>query len=114
MDRKEALDEVGKCVLKDRNASYGSPEDNFFDIAARWTLYLRRRGLLTQEITKGDVAAMMIDVKLARLGASPDKLDNWIDAAGYAVCGAEVVSKNDNLKETIERLIYEDDENANN
>lgn len=95
MDRKQALAEVGKCVLQDRNASYGSPEDNFNDIAARWNLYLKRRGLLVGEITKGDVAAMMIDVKLARLGASPNKLDNWIDAAGYAVCGAEVVTKED-------------------
>lgn len=93
MDRKQALEEVGKCVLQDRNASYGSPEDNFFDIAARWNIYLKRRGLLSNELTKGDVAAMMIDVKLARLGASPNKLDNWIDAAGYAVCGAEVITK---------------------
>jgi len=93
MDRERALTEVGRCVLQDRNASYGTPEDNFSDIAARWNIYLKRRGLLAAPLTKGDVAAMMIDVKLARMGASPNKLDNWINAAGYAVCGAEVVSE---------------------
>lgn len=93
MNRKQALAEVGKCVLQDRNASYGTPEDNFNDIAARWNIYLKRRGLITANLTKADVAAMMIDVKLARMGASPNKLDNWIDAAGYAVCGAEVIEE---------------------
>lgn len=94
MNRQKALDAVGKCVLVDRNTSYGTPEDSFSDTAARWSIFLRRRGHLAPHgaITSADVAAMMIDLKMTRLGANINKTDNWIDAAGYAVCGAEVAS----------------------
>ncbi len=95
MNRKEVLGEVGKCVLQDRNVDYGAPEDSFSDIAARWTIYLKRRKLIEQDITPADVAVMMIDLKLARIAANIAKVDNWIDAAGYAVCGAEVMSSTD-------------------
>lgn len=84
--RREAfLAEVSKCVLQDRNTSYGDPEDNFQDIADHWTVYFRGRGISFSAV---DVAAMMALVKVARLRTSPEKLDNWIDLAGYAACGA--------------------------
>src|SRR3546814_11640286 len=38
---------------------------------------------------------MMCDVKLARLRTSADKPDNWIDLAGYAVCGYSVTQRDD-------------------
>src|SRR3546814_2595388 len=37
----------------------------------------------------------MCDVKLARLRTSADKPDNWIDLAGYAVCGESVTQRDD-------------------
>src|SRR3546814_2447866 len=37
----------------------------------------------------------MCDVKLARLRTSADKPDNWIDLAGYAVCGYSVTQRDD-------------------
>src|SRR3546814_908824 len=90
--RETALAEIGRCVLQDRNASYGDPEDNFQDIADRWTVLFRGRGVA---FTPADVAAMMCDVKLARLRTSADKPDNWIDLAGYAVCGYSVTQRDD-------------------
>lgn len=89
--REAALQEVGKCVLQDRNASYGDPEDNFQDIADRWTIFFRGRFGGAVQFSALDVAIMMADVKMARLRTSPCKLDNHIDLAGYAVCAAGIV-----------------------
>lgn len=90
--RKAILESVEACVLRDRQNAYGDCEENFADIAARWTLWLRRRGVLppAAEITPADVAAMMVDMKLARLSANITHQDGWIDAAGYAVCGGGI------------------------
>src|SRR3546814_17747053 len=90
--RETALAEIGRCVLQDRNASYGDPEDNFQDIADRWTVLFRGRGVA---FTPADVAAMMCDVKLARLRTSAAKPDNWIDLASYAVGGYSGTQRED-------------------
>lgn len=83
--RKEAIAEVQSCVCRDRQSTYGDAEDNFANIAKMWSVY-------TGTTFKAqDVAAMMILVKIARMRSSPDHRDNWIDAAGYAVCGAGIV-----------------------
>jgi hypothetical protein len=94
MTRKEILDAAAKCVLLDRNADYGSPEDNFGLISDFWSDYIRARnpGVLLTPISKGDVAAMMVLIKVARLISSPKNSDHWIDIAGYAACGGQVVS----------------------
>jgi len=87
--RERVLDAARQCVLKDRNATHGDPEDNFRDIAAFWTTYLQGRypGLQLQAY---DVAAMMALVKISRIAISPQQADHWIDLAGYAACGGEV------------------------
>lgn len=83
-DRMLVLEDAARIVNQDRNIDYGSPEDNFGRIAVMWGAYLN------QDIRRHDVAAMMIMLKLARIGQSPDKMDHWVDIAGYAACGAEV------------------------
>lgn len=88
MSRQEVLEAAMKCVCGDRDEQYGSPENNFRQIAAFWNAYLGP--FLSCEITPADVAAMMILFKVARIATGQSKDDNWIDAAGYAACGAEV------------------------
>lgn len=79
--RLRALEEVKKIVCEDRATQYGDPEDNFERIAGMWESY---KGV---EFSPYDVAAMMAPLKIARLATS-DKIDNWLDLAGYAICGA--------------------------
>jgi hypothetical protein len=83
--RRKVLDQVAGCVLRDRASSYGDAEDNFADIAALASIVLARR--LAAPLTAADVAAFCACIKLARIKASPEHLDNWVDLAGYAVCG---------------------------
>jgi hypothetical protein len=77
-------------VCNDRNRDYGDPEDNFADIASLWNTYMGNR---VDSFTAVDVANLMVLTKVARAKTSPDKLDHYIDIAGYAVCGHACVEK---------------------
>lgn len=90
--RQEVLEGAITCVTRDRNASYGDPEDNFQHIADLWNAQFKlRRGEF--EFSALDVAVMFALMKVARLRTSPDKMDNYIDLAGYAACAADIGCK---------------------
>lgn len=85
MNRGEVLTRAAECVLRDRNATHGAPEDTFGTIARLWSAYL---GV---DVTAADAAALLALLKIARIKGNPAHDDNWIDLAGYAACGAELV-----------------------
>lgn len=92
---REALLEMARAIVSgDRDRQYGSPEDSFWAIAHYWTVYLQQVGHLPEhrELTAEDTAIMMILLKVARQ-AGRGKLDNWVDIAGYAACGAEITAE---------------------
>jgi len=94
MKRAEIIAEVTKCVTAERNGAYGEPEDNFKAIADFWNVYLTARGVVAEnELNATDIAIMMGLLKIARVATGEAKLDNFIDLAGYAVCGGEVSHK---------------------
>lgn len=97
--RKSVLAIAKDCVLHDRNATHGNPEDNFKFIANYLNNFAASRGWQTN-FNATDVAAIMILMKVSRIATSPDKLDHWVDIAGYSACGAgcESVSKGELLK----------------
>lgn len=98
MNRTETLHAALDAVDR-RPKSYGPPEQNFDRIAARWNVHLENRyGDNPFGLDATDVAIMSIDLKLARLEESPDHEDSWVDAAGYAACGAEVSTTPDELE----------------
>ena len=87
MNRAEILDRAKAAVCGRRETDYGSPERNFEVIADLWLAYLEaREGCIKPH----DVAAMMILLKVGRISSGKMNMDNWIDAAGYAACGAEL------------------------
>ena len=91
--REQILRDALQIVTKDRNQDYGNPEDNFATIANYWTTYLQSKHLIprSENLVASDVAAMMILMKCSRLATSPNKLDHWIDIAGYSSCGGDCV-----------------------
>lgn len=89
MNRRECLEEATKIVTTDREEQYGSPEDNFALIASLWTLYFSYELCISTE----DVVNMMILLKVARNATGTGKVDNYVDIAGYAACGAELMEK---------------------
>lgn len=89
--RQVLLETALKITSQDRNKQYGNPEDNFQNIANRWNLYLCQRfpGMKIPALQPIDVAFMMIDMKMARLGPNPTHQDSLVDVAGYAACAAD-------------------------
>jgi len=83
--RVEALREAARIISGDRDVQYGGPEENFERIAKIWGV------ILSTNITREDVAMMMVGLKVARYASkSGFQPDTWIDVAGYAGCGYEV------------------------
>lgn len=89
--REQTLREAIEAVTKDRNTDYGSPEDNFKDIADMYDIY--RRGLKRINTLPHDIAIIGILIKICRIKTSPQKKDNWVDIEGYGACGYEAVVK---------------------
>ena len=98
MTRKELLDKASAIVNGARDKSYGSPEDSFKCIGQMWNAYLGRR--LQKKLAPSDVAAMMALLKIARISTGIYSEDSWIDLAGYAACGGECASFEQEDKET--------------
>jgi hypothetical protein len=92
--RETVLEDARQAVCSDRNTEYGEPIDNF----SRWAgacnaLGYRRPG--GGELKPHDLAVIMSLGKLSRSVQSPDKQDTWVDLAGYAAVGYELVTLED-------------------
>ena len=81
--REEILKEAQTCVSQDRNKSYGEPKENHERIARLWSVILER------EVKPHEVALCMAAVKMARIVATPDHRDSWVDGVGYFALGME-------------------------
>ena len=97
MTRKEILDKAAECVCGQREQDYGTPENNFETIGLFWGVYLRAahpeltKVMAVNHITSKDVAAMMGLLKVARIATGKSE-DSFVDFAGYAACGGEIVT----------------------
>ena len=85
MTRQEILEAAINITCKNREQQYGSPEDNFALIADLWSSYLDKH------ITHQDVAMCMALLKIARIKTGVGTIDSFIDLAGYAACGGELL-----------------------
>lgn len=100
--RAELLNEAREIVTKDRNKSYGEPDEDFQRIAAiasamgfRVLKTVQREDGDTSEfvpLVGSDVSRFMIALKLSRLAWMPMHHDSWLDIAGYAACGYETAT----------------------
>jgi hypothetical protein len=70
------LQEAEAAVYGDRQADYGTVNENFGTIAKLWSVVLKT------EVTPDQVALCMVQVKIARQMFKP-KRDNLVDGAGY-------------------------------
>jgi len=96
MTRKECLDAAAGCVLRDRNNEYGGPEDSFSLISSLWSAYL---GVVVDTV---DVAMMMGMLKMARIRGNKGYADGFVDLAGYAACGAECATAQEEIGKTLD------------
>ena len=96
MTRKECLDAAAGCVLRDRNNEYGGPENSFSLISSLWSAYL---GVVVDTV---DVAMMMGMLKMARIRGNKGYADGFVDLAGYAACGAECATAQEEFDKALD------------
>ena len=90
MEKTEFLDKV-RSIVEEREEQHGSPKEIFDSIAIFWSDYLYRAYGCNADLCGMDAALMMVQFKIARVIANPEKaLDSLMDIAGYAACAAEV------------------------
>lgn len=90
MVSKEAT-EADALVNGDRQDDYGSPAQNYADIALVWTGLLGKK--LNAPMTAADAATMMVGLKLARQ-MNRHKHDNIVDAHGYLMVLSHILAEN--------------------
>lgn len=93
MNRQETLESAIEYVCSKREKEYGTPKDNFSVIANFWSIYLFRVIGAEVSLTPHDVAIMMTLLKLSRIASGVVKDDNYVDAAGYIACAAEIATE---------------------
>lgn len=85
--RGDVLDEAKQLITGDRNNAYGPPTQDFDRTAGMASAFgFQVNG---QPLQGHHVAIFMQLLKISRLAWTPTKRDSWVDAAGYAGCGAE-------------------------
>lgn len=84
MMRADILDTAKQCICTDREAEYGTPQENLGRIAALWS------GYAAHDFTAHDVAIMMALVKVGRIASGKVKQDTYVDMAGYAALAGEL------------------------
>lgn len=84
MIRETILDTAKQCICADREAEYGTPQENLGRIAALWS------GYAAHDFTAHDVAIMMALVKVGRIASGKVKQDTYVDMAGYAALAGEL------------------------
>jgi len=73
-------------ILKDRQETYGSPEEAFTRIGRMWGAILN-----TDDIPAHEVDLMMIALKTIRIANNPHHEDSWLDLSGYIQHGRKIV-----------------------
>ena len=96
-ERAALLDEAKKLTTGDRNNQYGPPTQDFARTADLLNA-MGYRGPQGRGLISHDVALIMGQLKLSRLVWSPEKRDSWVDLAGYAACGWECVTDEQNSR----------------
>lgn len=81
--RTKVLAKAIDLINGERQADYGTPQENFACIAKMWSAYLGH------DIGPRDTANMMALLKLARLRNGHHD-DSSVDAAGYCALAAEL------------------------
>lgn len=85
--RASVLDEAKQLITGDRNNQYGPPTQDFDRTAGMASAFgFQVNG---QPLQGHHVAIFMMLLKVSRLAWTPAKRDSWVDASGYAGCGAE-------------------------
>jgi hypothetical protein len=94
MKAHEIASAASGLVGGDRKAAYGDVLEGLARVAALWNGLLAAAGKApAQPINEHDVAQMMVSLKQARAYTGPHRIDNHIDASGWAAVAGEAAAR---------------------
>lgn len=99
--RSKILQTASNLIVGQRQEDYGTPEENFQQIADFWSIHLKKILKEDTVLTPRLVSEMMILLKIARMSQSPTE-DSYVDAAGYSAIAAELSNNEQQLKKATE------------
>jgi hypothetical protein len=86
-DDEDILDKAARITRGDRQASYGTPDQDFRRTAGMWSALFEAKLKDGVTFEPRDVALAMILLKCSR-ESHQRKEDIWVDIAGYSRCGS--------------------------
>lgn len=90
MKAKDIASSAADLVGGDRKEAYGDVVSGLTRVAILWNAHLHAIGKPpASAITAQDVAWMMVCLKQARAHTGPFRLDNYVDACGWAAIAGE-------------------------
>ena len=95
MISQNILELAKELIGKNRQDDYGDKLTNHKNIAALWSIFLRKK------ITAHDVAMCMALVKVARL-MHAHKKDSYLDLAAYAAIAGEIEARTNKDNQSFE------------
>lgn len=94
MKAKDIASSAADLVGGDRKEAYGDVVSGLTRIAILWNAHMHAVGNAPpRPMTVHDVAWMMLELKHGRAFTGPFRLDNYIDAAGWAAIAGEAASR---------------------
>jgi hypothetical protein len=87
LTREAVLANANELINGDRAQMYGDAAVAHDRIAQVWSV------LIGTEINAHQVCLLLAAMKMVRAAVNPEYTDSWIDMAGYAALGAEIVSR---------------------
>jgi len=87
LTREAVLANANELINGDRAQMYGDAAVAHDRIARVWSV------LIDKEINAHQVCLLLAAMKMVRAAVNPEYTDSWIDMAGYAALGAEIVSR---------------------
>jgi hypothetical protein len=87
LTRETVLRNANELINGDRAEMYGDASVAHDRIARVWSV------ILDTEVNAHQVCLLLAAMKMVRAAVNPEYTDSWIDMAGYAALGAEIVSK---------------------
>ena len=88
--REEILSTASQLISVDREAEYGTPQNNFKVVRDLWMAYLGSIGVPAGNLEVTDVPIMLALLKLARTITGYPKFDTYTDMAGYIALAGEI------------------------
>mgnify|MGYP004448635583 FL=1 len=90
MKKEEILEQAKKLISNNREEQHGDAYKNHSQISDLWSVFLDDKLKPFKEISPGDVALMMVLVKISRSTMGEFNKDDYLDGSAYMAIAGEL------------------------